>query len=95
MATEFEWDKSKADANFQKHGVTFEEASSAFANPLAAIFEDDAHSEGEPREIIVGHSFENRLLLVCFVEHDLTVRIISARLATAKERKDYEKGFIP
>jgi uncharacterized DUF497 family protein len=93
MATEFEWDRFKADINFEKHGVTFQEAVSVFENPLAAIFGDEAHSEGEPREIIVGHSFENRLLLVCFVEHEHSVRIISARPATAKERKDYEKGI--
>jgi uncharacterized protein len=95
MPTEFAWDQSKADANFQKHGVTFEEAVSVFENPIAAIFGDEAHSEEEPREIIVGHSVENRLLLVCFVEHERAVRIISARLATAKERKDYEKGLRP
>jgi uncharacterized DUF497 family protein len=57
MTTEFKWDESKAGINFAKHGVTFEEAASVFENPLAVIFDDEPHSEGEPREIIVGHSF--------------------------------------
>jgi hypothetical protein len=54
MATEFEWDQSKASSNFLKHGVTFEEAVSVFADPLAVIFDDYGHSEEESREIIVG-----------------------------------------
>ncbi len=94
MTTEFEWDESKASANFLKHGVTFEEAVSAFADALAVIFDDEGHSEEESREIIVGHSSQNRLLLVCFVERQGSVRLISARPATVKERKDYEKGTL-
>jgi uncharacterized DUF497 family protein len=93
MVERFEWDKPKAKANFRKHGVSFEESVSVFANPLAVIFEDEGHSGGEHREIIVGHSFQNRLLLVCFVERDGSVRLISARPATVKERRDYEKGI--
>jgi uncharacterized DUF497 family protein len=86
MSERFEWDKPKAKANFRKHGVSFEESVSVFTNHLAVIFEDEAHSEGELREIIVGHSSQNRLLLVCFVERENSVRLISARLATVKER---------
>jgi len=93
MTTNFEWDESKASENFLKHGVAFEEAVSVFTNPLAVIFDDEGHSEEEPREIIVGHSFQNRLLLVCFVEREKSIRVISARPATVKERKDYEKGI--
>jgi uncharacterized DUF497 family protein len=92
MATKFDWDGPKAASNILKHGVTFEEAISVFANPLAAIFDDEGHSEGELREIIVGHSSQGRLLLVCFVERRGSVRIISARTATVEERKDYEEG---
>jgi len=91
MSLEFEWDKAKAAANLKKHRVTFEEASTVFADPLAAIFDDDAHSEEERREIMVGNSASNRLLLVSFTERAGAVRIISARQATKRERRDYEE----
>jgi uncharacterized protein len=94
MTTEFEWDETKADSNFLKHGVTFGEAVSVFTDPLAVIFDDESHSAGETREVIVGHSLQNRLLLVCFAERGASVRLISARPATVKERKDYEKGTV-
>lgn len=87
----FEWDELKADANLKKHGVRFEEAKTVFDNPLAVIFDDAAHSTDEQREIIVGHSQENRLLLVSFTERSNSIRIISARLATRREREDYEQ----
>lgn len=89
---EFEWDESKATANLKKHGVSFEEAKTVFNNPLAVIFDDEAHSVGESREIIIGHSQKNRLLLVAFTERSNVIRIISARLATPKEREDYEQN---
>lgn len=88
---EFEWDEAKAAANLKKHGVGFEEAKTVFDNPLAVIFDDEAHSVDEKREIIIGHSQQNRLLLVSFTERPNTIRIISARLATRKEREDYEE----
>jgi uncharacterized DUF497 family protein len=88
---QFEWDQPKAITNSKKHNVSFEEATTVFANPLAVIFDDEAHSINEPREIIVGHSQQNRLLLVSFTERSGSVRIISARLATRKEREDYEQ----
>ena len=56
------------------------------------IFDDDAHSENEDREIIIGHSSKNRLLLVSFTERETSIRIISARKATNYERKDYEEN---
>jgi uncharacterized protein len=87
----FEWDKSKATANLKKHGVSFEEAKSVFDNVLAAIFDDEAHSVGEKREIIIGHSRNNRLLLISFTERPNAIRIISARLATRREGEDYER----
>ncbi len=65
---EFEWDESKATANLKKHGVSFEEAKTVFANVLAVIFDDEAHSVDERREIIIGHSRNNRLLLISFAE---------------------------
>jgi uncharacterized protein len=60
------------------------------SNPLARIFEDELHSGEEYREIIIGHSQNNRLLLVSFTERPSAVRIISARVVTPKEREDYE-----
>lgn len=92
MGPAFEWDEAKARANQQKHGVSFEEASSAFADPLAAIFPDHDHSDDEVREIIVGHSDKNRLVVVSFTERGEAVRIISARVATPQERADYEEN---
>ncbi len=92
MSLEFEWDEVKAASNRKKHRVTFEEAATVFADPLAAIFDDEVHSEKEQREIIVGHSAENRLLLVSFTERAGAIQIISARRATKRERRDYEEN---
>jgi uncharacterized protein len=89
---EFEWDEFKAVTNVKKHGVSFGEAKTVFNNPLAVIFDDEAHSVEEQREIIIGHSQNNRLLLVSFTERDKVIRIISARLATCIEREDYEQN---
>jgi len=90
---QFEWDIEKAKTNLKKHNVSFAEAETVFGNSLAKIFDDETHSFEEKREIIVGHSTDNRLLLVCFTEReDDTVRIISARLVTSQERKDYENA---
>ncbi|NJK27859.1 MAG: BrnT family toxin [Coleofasciculaceae cyanobacterium SM2_3_26] len=92
---EFTWNESKASANLKKHGVSFEEAVTVFNNPLAVIFDDEVHSIGEQREIIIGHSRKSRLILVAFIERSNTIRIISARLATRREREDYEQGNQP
>lgn len=91
MSLRFEWDEAKARANAKKHNVTFEEASSVFADPLAAIFADEAHSYQEVREIIVGHSAKGHLLVTSFTERDEAIRIISVRQATTRERRDYEQ----
>jgi uncharacterized protein len=91
---QFEWNPLKATANLKKHGVSFEEAQTLFDNPLAVIFDDEAHSIDEQREIIIGHSRQNRLLLVAFTERFGNVRIISARLATRQEREDYEQNAL-
>lgn len=63
-----------------------------FGDPLARIFDDPEHSEGERRELIVGHSTPRRLLIVSFVERGDAVRILSASRATRRERRDYEEG---
>ena len=68
MSVEFEWDDDKAKVNLKKHKVSFDEASTVFADPLAKMFDDDEHSAEEIREIIVGHSTTERLLLVSFTE---------------------------
>ncbi len=88
----FEWDESKKISNLEKHGISFEEAKTVFDNPLAAIFDDRQHSIDEIREIIIGHSSQNQLLLVSFTERAGVIRIISARLATRREGEDYEQN---
>jgi len=86
----FEWDPAKAASNIRKHGVSFDEAVTVFKDPLALIFDDEEHSEDEHREIIIGMSTLNKMLLVCFVERiEDTIRLISARFATRTEIKDY------
>jgi uncharacterized DUF497 family protein len=89
---EFEWDETKAAINSKKHGVSFEEAKTVFDNPLALIFDDEEHSIDEHREIIIGHSRNNQLLLVSYTERPNAIRIISARLTTRREREDYEQN---
>ena len=92
MDLQFERDERKAQANLNKHGVSFHEALTVFLDPLACIFDDELHSVGELREIIIGHSSSNHLLLVCFTEREPgVVRIISARRATSREHNDYEE----
>ena len=92
MTPEFEWDASKAEANLKSHGVSFEEALTVFADPLGKIFDDPDHSTGERRELIIGHSVEHRLVVVSFTERSSRTRIISAREATARERREYEEN---
>ena len=92
MSLKFEWDPKKAASNLSKHGVSFEEALTVFGDPLARIFDDEDHSIEEQREIIIGHSVKERLLVVCFTSQGESVRILSARKATRKERKDYEEN---
>ena len=88
----FAWDHTKAARNLRKHHVSFQEAQSVFDDPLAANFEDNEHSDSEVREFIVGHSDQNRLLLVCFTERSEGIRLISARRVTHLERQDYEEN---
>jgi uncharacterized protein len=92
---EFEWDETKNKGNFQKHGVWFEEAQTAWSDKASLEFYDPEHSHDEDRFIRIGHSTASRLLLVIFCEREEgnVVRIISARNATLKEKKEYEEGI--
>jgi hypothetical protein len=92
MSQQFGWDAAKAAVNRKKHRVGFDEALTVFADPLARIFDDPDHSATEKREIIIGHSVAQRLLVVAFMERNDQVRIITARPATARERKAYEEN---
>ena len=94
MPYRIEWDRRKAATNIIKHSVSFDEASTVFDDLLAAIFDGEAHSTAEMRELIVGHSVAGRLLLVGFTERPgEMLRLISARVVTKKERQDYEDNL--
>lgn len=88
---QFEWDRGKAKKNFIKHKVSFDEAMTIFYDPLSATFVDPDHSVGEQRLITVGYSSHGRLLVISHTERGNTMRIISARTATAHERKRHER----
>ena len=92
---EFEWDTEKAAANERKHGVTFAEALTAFADTLALTGYDPDHSDDEDRYITMGQSADGRLLIVSHTDRGDNVRIISAREANRAERRDYEDGNFP
>ena len=88
---QFEWDLRKAAANLRKHGVSFEEASEAFRDPLNESFQDLVNP---PNMILMGRSVRSRLLYVVYVERtEDIIRIISARRATSREEKSYEEGI--
>jgi uncharacterized DUF497 family protein len=89
----FEWDPEKARENVRNHpSITFEEASTVFNDPLSVTILDPEHSRGEVRYLIMGYSARRRLLVVSYTERQDRIRIISARLATRKERRSYEEG---
>jgi uncharacterized DUF497 family protein len=87
---QFEWDPQKAKLNLKKHGVSFEEAATAFYDPLSATFDDPDHSVSEHRYVTIGFSSQGRLLVIAHAERGEIVRIISARCAIAHERKKHE-----
>ncbi|MEK6776850.1 MAG: BrnT family toxin [bacterium] len=89
---EFEWDPKKSSSNLRKHKVSFEEASTALSDPMAATGTDPDHSIAEFRYVTFGISERGRLLVVAHTEQSETIRIISARLASKRERKIYEEG---
>lgn len=92
MALIFEWDEKKARLNLEKHDVGFAEASTVFGDPLSLTIPDPDHSQDEERWIILGCSHVNRLLVVVHTERGDTVRIISARRASRRERRFYEQS---
>jgi uncharacterized protein len=90
VSLKFTWDKNKAEFNIRKHGITFEEATTVFTDPLSLTIDDPLHSFDEERAVIIGQSFRDRLLVVVHTDMGDTVRIISARPAIKKERNYYE-----
>jgi uncharacterized protein len=91
MYMEFEWDPNKSAKNIKKHGVSFTEAATVFGDPLSTTFPDPDHSIQENRFIIVGSSNTGKLIVIAHIYRNNRVRIISARGATRRERKFYEK----
>jgi uncharacterized protein len=93
MPLTFEWDPSKAHSNFAKHGVGFEEASTVFGDRLSLTIPDPEHSRTEERFVTMGSAFTGKLLVVVHTDRGDNIRIISARRASRRERKCYEKGI--
>jgi hypothetical protein len=91
----FEWDAKKAKSNARKHGVTFDEASTVFADPLSLLMPDPDHSFDEERYVVLGMSNLQELLIVAFAERPPRTRLISARRAMPAERRLYEEEGHP
>ncbi|MDJ0649979.1 MAG: BrnT family toxin [Xenococcaceae cyanobacterium MO_188.B19] len=91
MALHFEWDENKATANYQKHGISFDEAKTVFNDPFSITIVDPNHSLEEERYIDIGLSAKLRILVVVYTERHSKIRIISCRQATTRERKTYEQ----
>lgn len=91
----FDWDDNKNKINITKHGISFEEASSAFLDERALLFDDPEHSEEEDRFLLLGMSEDANLCIVChcYRESDTVIRLISARKATKKESERYVRGI--
>jgi uncharacterized DUF497 family protein len=87
----FEWDPAKAKANVRKHGVTFDEATTVFSDPLNLLMTDPDHSLNEERFLLLGMSNRRNLLVVAFAERPPRTRLISSRPATRHERRRYEE----
>ena len=92
---DFEWDEAKSEANVRKHGVAFEDAKTVFADTLSVTGYDPKHSDDEDRYITVGQSADGKVLIISHTDRGATIRIISARVTTRAERKDYEDGSFP
>jgi len=88
----FEWHGTKAATNLRKHGVSFSDAATVFADILSHVFPDPDHSDDENRFLIIGMSETGRILVVSHTDREETTRIISAREATRKERLFYEEN---
>ena len=91
MGLEFTWDPAKAAANLRKHGIAVAEAATAFGDPHSLTIADPDHSEREERYLLIGITGTNKLVVVAHTEHGDTIRIISARRATRRERSTYEE----
>ena len=92
MPLNFQWDQNKARTNLAKHGVSFEEAATVFGDPFSLTIPDPDHSESEDRFITLGTSHNGKLMVVVHTERGESIRIISARRASRKERKTYEES---
>ena len=92
MGLLFEWDPEKARLNVKRHGVSFDEASTAFRDPLSWTIDDPLHSDDEERLVLIGQSHKGRLLVVVHTERADRIRIISARVASNKERFRHEEN---
>jgi uncharacterized DUF497 family protein len=86
----FEWNEKKAEDNFRKHGVSFDEAKTVFNDPFSITIYDPDHSSDEQRYVDIGLSSKGRLIVVSYSERDKRIRIISSREATRKEQREYE-----
>ncbi len=91
MGLTFESDPEKDKQNLRKHGVSFSEAATVFADLLSCTIDDPDHSTDEQRFITMGLSYQHRLLVVAHRDDDDRIRIITARVATAHERRTYEE----
>jgi uncharacterized DUF497 family protein len=91
----FDWDENKNRINLEKHGITFEEASTVFFDDRAILFDDPEHSIDEDRFLLLGMSETAKVCIVChcYRESDTVIRIISARQATRKEEQRYVRGI--
>ena len=92
MSFTFEWDEEKAAQNLTKHGVSFSEASTVFGDLLSRTIPDPLHSATEERFVVLGQSALQHTLVVVHTYRGEVIRIISARMATSHERRDYERG---
>jgi uncharacterized protein len=90
MHLEFEWDPRKAETNTFKHAVSFDEGRTVFGDPRAVTIDDPRHSTDEVRRLILGRSTRGRLLALSFTVRDARIRVISVRIASRRERRQYE-----
>lgn len=92
MSLTFEWHERKARENLRKHGLSFEEAATAFRDPRSLTIHDPDHSKGEERFVFLGKAISGSIVVVVHVERGDNIRIISARRASRREREQYEQG---
>lgn len=93
MGFDVEWDEEKAQANERKHGVSFDEALTVLSDPLSVTLPDPDHSEREQRMLLLGRARTGRYIITSLTERGEAIRLISARLMTARERRNYERSL--